>query len=171
MPRSSSDTSWLFFEEKNVSHRVREPHEWYQVHLSFLSHFKHKKIGDTDTNSILTPHLLVFIRFHHQQDTRLTCCWPPGRSSSATAATTFATRALREESKPPLFSVSPFLSFLLSTSDDTAWPLLQSRGTTRVTRTILQHCRGRLRLNSQLDWSNCVSRKAWSWSFIHTLPY
>ena len=67
MPRSSSDTSWLFFEEKNVSHRVREPHEWYQVHLSFLSHFEHKKIGDTDTNSILTPHLLVFIRFHHQQ--------------------------------------------------------------------------------------------------------
>merc|ERR1712083_300160 len=24
------DTSWLFFEEENVSHRVREPHEWYQ---------------------------------------------------------------------------------------------------------------------------------------------
>merc|ERR1712083_385061 len=30
MPQSSPDTSWLFFEEKNVSHRVREPHEWYQ---------------------------------------------------------------------------------------------------------------------------------------------
>ena len=104
--------------------------------------------------------------------------WSPGKSSSATAATTFATRALRGESEPPLFSVSSFPSFSLSTSDDTAWPLCSVKKNNenkkiRIFRIFKNNIAtlSRLRLNSQLDWSNCASRKTRSWSFVHTLPY
>ena len=68
---------------------------------------RHKQYPDT-----------TFTRFYSvPPSTTLTCCWPPGRSSSATAASTFATKAPPVGSKLSPSSALLFLSWP-STSDD-----------------------------------------------------
>ena len=109
MPRSSPDTSWLFFEEKNVSHWVGPGA--FVIFVTFRTEenwwHRHKQYPDT-----------TFTRFYSvPPSTTLTCCWPPGRSSSATAASTFATKAPPVGSKLSPSSALLFLSWP-STSDD-----------------------------------------------------